>query len=430
MAADEKQLETTQEAPRVGRPSDNSDPARSSESSPRAKRTLRAQPANAIYAGRVPSRRARLPNRAAPDATAARAAGSGEGDGAGAASRKLPRSDSDPWTVPESVRDRFVQDGHRFYFPDGHPAFRDLGRKLATASENTQVVASLIEIARARGWNEVTVTGTERFREEAWRQARLSGLTVGGFKPSEEQQAQLVRSLARTLTTNAKRVDATSEEPPAPSVPAGSTSRTTEGTSERIAGKLLDHGRDAYRHDPNEEPSYFVQLETREGRREIWGKDLERAVARSLTQPQVGDEVILQRTGRDTVTVKRQVRGQDGALAERDAQAFRNRWQIEKETFFAARAAAADVVRDAQIAPQDAVRQHPELAGTYLSLRAAELAARRLRDPEDQRRFVSQVRRTLADEIERGEPLQPVRLRERGPRDRNPREVERAVGRS
>jgi hypothetical protein len=59
------------------------------------------------------------------------------------------------------------------------------------------------------------------------------------------------------------------------------------------------------------------------------------------------------------------------------------------------------------------VRNHPEVAGTYLSLRAAELAARGLRDSEDQRRFVAQVRRALADDIERGEPLQAVRLRER-----------------
>jgi len=62
---------------------------------------------------------------------------------------------------------------------------------------------------------------------------------------------------------------------------------------------------------------------------------------------------------------------------------------------------------------REAVRQHPELAGTYLNLRAAELASKALRDPEDRRRFVAQVRRALADDIERGEPLQPVRLRER-----------------
>jgi hypothetical protein len=60
-----------------------------------------------------------------------------------------------------------------------------------------------------------------------------------------------------------------------------------------------------------------------------------------------------------------------------------------------------------------AAPQHPELAGTYLNVRAAQLASKALRDPEDRRRFVAQIRRALADDIERGEPLQPVRLRER-----------------
>jgi hypothetical protein len=78
---------------------------------------------------------------------------------------------------------------------------------------------------------------------------------------------------------------------------------------------------------------------------------------------------------------------------------------IEKREFFEERAEAAHIVRYETIKPREAVREHPELAGTYLSLRAAELTARGLRDPEDQRRFVAQVRRALADDIERGEPL-------------------------
>ena len=67
------------------------------------------------------------------------------------------------------------------------------------------------------------------------------------------------------------------------------------------------------------------------------------------------------------------------------------------------------------------MHQHPELAGTYLNLRAAELASRALRDPEDQRRFVAHVRGALADHVERGDPLQPARLRERTLRSRTSR---------
>jgi hypothetical protein len=332
------------------------------------------------------------------------------------------------------VRDRFVQDGHRFFFPNGEAAFKDLGRKLTTASENTQVVRSLIEIAHSRGWTEVTVTGTERFRQEAWRQARLEGLTVKGYRPADAEQAQIVRALARRLARPVDSVWANSELPapapaPAPTPTQARSDAPPPSKEERYVGKLLDHGKDTYRHDPDAEPSYFVRLGIPGGYREVWGKDLERAVAKSPTQPEIGDEVVLQRTGRDTVTVKRSERDAQGRVVEKDVETYRNRWVLEKRDFFEQRAAAALLVRDAAIGPREAVRQHPELAGTYLNLRAAELTAQRLRDPEDQKRFVAQVRDALAEGIQRGEPLQPVRLRDRVKRAR-PERPEPAPSRS
>ncbi|MGH7108597.1 MAG: LPD7 domain-containing protein, partial [Acetobacteraceae bacterium] len=57
-------------------------------------------------------------------------------------------SPADPWALPQGVRDRFVQDKRRFYFPDGAAAFRDHGKRLTTASENTEVIHSLVDIAR------------------------------------------------------------------------------------------------------------------------------------------------------------------------------------------------------------------------------------------------------------------------------------------
>jgi len=331
------------------------------------------------------------------------------------------------------VRDRFVQDGHRFYFPDGKEAFKDRGRRLTTASENTQVIHSMIEIARSRGWTELTVRGTERFRQEAWRQARVAGLSVRGYRPNETEQAQLIRALGRGVRQGADRVDSVSTDAAAAaSVPPERS--TSPGTAEqdraRIAGRLLEHGQDSYRHDPNAEPSYFVRLQTPDGPREVWGKDIERAMAKSLTQPQIGDEVVLQQTGRDTVTVKRVERDSEGRLQSKEAETYRNRWVLEKREFFQERAQVAEVVRTAAIDPRTAVRERPQLAGTYLSLRAAELVARGLRDPQDRQRFVTLVRAALADGIERGEPLQTVWLRERvhpemtAPRTR--REVDRA----
>jgi hypothetical protein len=341
-------------------------------------------------------------------------------------------SNSDPWTVPASVRDRFTQEGHRFYFPDGATAFRDHGRKLSTPSENTELIRSLVEIAKARGWDTVVVQGTDGFREEAWRQARLEGLSVRGYRPSEPERAALSRALARRQTA---------PDEPMPSRSQGSSDAVAEQQgplksagdrrSSVIAGKLVDHGRDTYHFDPHEEMSYFIRIQTPEGKRTFWGKDLQRAMDQSLTQPKIGEEVALKLTGQDNVTVKRRERDAEGTvLKESDLDTHRNRWVIEKREFFKEREAAAAVLRDPKIEPKAAVTSHPELAGSYLNLHAAEIAAKTLRDPEDQKKFVTLVRTALAEGIERGDPIQPVRLRERvhakSP-DRTPKERETPV---
>jgi hypothetical protein len=173
--------------------------------------------------------------------------------------------------------------------------------------------------------------------------------------------------------------------------------------------------------------SYFIELGTEEGKRTIWGKDLERAMKQSLTQPQIGDEIAMRRTGADRVTVQRRDRDADGrVISEREVGASRNRWVVEKREFFEARAAAANVLRDPNVDRRRAVRQHPELVGTYLQLHAAQLAARRIRDPEDREKFVGLVRAALADSVARGDALQPVRLRDRASRvpERKPPERE------
>lgn len=411
----------------------NGEDERRAESSEGTRRAREAS-VNAIRPAKTPERRRESPARPSAQQPPVAATETPSAPTAAAPSKPV-EAQGDPWTVPQSVRDRFVQDGRRFYFPDGAAAFKDLGRRLTTKSENTVVVGSLIEIARSRGWNEITVSGTERFRQEAWRQARLAGLDVRGYKPSVAEQARLVRALDRAR--DASRPEGTPSETSRPSAAApvsqvaeagsraGSAPR--EASRERLVGKLLDHGRDAYRHDQNEEPSYFVRIETPTGKREIWGRDLERAMTKSLTQPQIGEEVTVQRTGREPVTVSRQKKDAEGrVVGEQDVSTYRNRWVIERSDFFESRAAAAHLLRDPSIDPKRAVGRHPELAGTYLNLKAAEIASRVIRDPEDQKRFVALVRGALADQIERGEPLQPVRLRDQERRSMR-RDQERAA---
>jgi Large polyvalent protein-associated domain 7 len=314
--------------------------------------------------------------------------------------------------VPEHIRKRFVQVGQRYYFSDGAHAFTDRGARLITPSENTEVVKSLIAIAEARGWKELTVSGSERFRKEAWGPASALGLQVRGYTPTEFERAQLARRLAREAAMTPGRTDHSAQ------ADTRRESDRPQGVRERptspITGRLIDHGVAAYRHDPQEPISYFVKIETPDGEREIWGIDLKRALKESLTQAKIGDEIGLRAVRRDTVTVQeREHDGEGKVVGKKPLEAHRNRWIVERQAFFVERAAAARTLRDPSVDPKQAARRHPELVGTYLQMHAAQIAARQFRDPQDQERFVSRVRSALADAVARGEPLPPVRLKER-----------------
>ena len=305
--------------------------------------------------------------------------------------------------MPDEIRERFIGIGAKYYFPDGAAAFTDHGAKLTTRSENTEVIRSLVAIAQAREWGEIKVSGTERFRKEAWFAARIAGLEVQGYKPTEFEQERVVRAIGRRETV----ADA-ARQPPTP-IAERPGSRNLESQrpeeSEPIVGRLVDHGRAPYRHDPKASPSYYVRIETERGDREVWGVDLERAFRESLSRPTLGDEVTARAYGWDAVTVK---------TPEGEIPAHRNRWIVERSDFLAERAAAARAFRDPTINAAQGAKEHPELQGSYLQLQAAKLGAERdIGDPGDRERFVARARAAIAQAIEHGEPLEPVRIRER-----------------
>src|SRR5260370_1279845 len=93
--------------------------------------------------------------------------------------------DTDSRTVPAHIHARYIKVGNKYHFTNGDLAFADRGRGLSTRLENTQVIRDLIAIAKERGWNDIALKGTDRFRKEAWQQANLAGLTVRGYQPRE-----------------------------------------------------------------------------------------------------------------------------------------------------------------------------------------------------------------------------------------------------
>ena len=389
------------------------------------------RPVNSISA--APPRRRQFDDQSqvAPTATKAKASEKAL-DLAKETERSRPLEVEDRRAIPEHVLQRFVQVGRKYYFPDGARAFTDRGQRLTTPSENSEVIRSLVSIAKARGWGDIVVRGTDSFRREAWFAAKLQGLEVRGYRPSDVEQARLVRTLGRNTSPAGLPND---PEAPPPSRARSPAAKGGEPTK-IISGRLLEHGRAPFQQDPRQPMSYFAKLETEAGERVIWGVDLERAFKESVSKPRVGDVVGLRSIRQDSVTVKAAKRDKSGSvIGEQDVNALRNRWLVEKSSYYSERRAAAHTVRNPKVSAKDAVRADPALAGTYLQIRAAELAAKRIRDPKDQAKFVSEVRTRLAETVGRGDPPSRVKMRERtakrvSPKIRGSRVTDQAAVRS
>lgn len=122
--------------------------------------------------------------------------------------------------VPDSVLRKFLKVDSEYYFPDRSPAFVDRGVRLATRGDHPEVVVALIDIARERGWNSITVKGTQSFRRAAWMEAARNGLQVTGYKPTELDLAQLrQREPANLIEPGAIR-EQKAAQPSAPAKPA------------------------------------------------------------------------------------------------------------------------------------------------------------------------------------------------------------------
>lgn len=182
---------------------------------------------------------------------------------------------------------------------------------------------------------------------------------------------------------------------------------------------MLEHGSAPYQFRTRESMSYYVKLATARGVRVLWGTDLHRALHRAVTRPQIGDAVGARRVRRDPVTLRPregEAKGPPSSAGQSTVPAaqsvYRTTWEVEKLTHFGRRARQARLIRDRHLDVRQAVRAHPELKDTFISLRAAEnYAERRIANAEDRAEFLERLRQAIGASHAKGVPLPDVRLR-------------------
>ncbi|MCF3643139.1 hypothetical protein LXM94_24585, partial [Rhizobium sp. TRM95111] len=250
----------------------------------------------------------------------------------------------------ERIHTQYRVSGPRFHFKDqpDRIAFRDLGSKMKTASNDQRVARSMAMMADAKGWKTLTVSGHPDFQREVWLEARLRGLEVKGFKPRQEDLEALKTAQERQMGNVVERgpekerasadrnapVDR-SEQPQTAARQSDKrdgperTSAASVAALGVIAGIVVAHGRANYNNDPQEKQSYYVKLDTPTGERTVWGKDLERAMATSKASK--GDQVQLEYKGSETVTVNALKRDKAGkVVGSEQVETNRNAWEVKK----------------------------------------------------------------------------------------------------
>ena len=103
------------------------------------------------------------------------------------------------YDAPANIKARYIQTNSRF---SGHlnysdinshetVVFQDKGSKLSTPKNDAQTVSDMLDVAQAKNWGSIKISGSKEFKQQMWLEANLRGIATSGYKPSKEDLALL-----------------------------------------------------------------------------------------------------------------------------------------------------------------------------------------------------------------------------------------------
>lgn len=92
---------------------------------------------------------------------------------------------------PETLLNgRFTRNAQGEYRRQGEEkvSFHDQGNAISFIDKQMDTFQACIELAAMKGWSSIEVAGSPAFRSEAWLHARMAGLEVVGYEPTEKDK--------------------------------------------------------------------------------------------------------------------------------------------------------------------------------------------------------------------------------------------------
>lgn len=205
--------------------------------------------------------------------------------------------------------------------------FTDKGSKLTTAKNDPQTAADMVEVAKAKGWTTLKLSGNKEFKRQAWLAAESQGIKTKGYKPSPQDLAMLEKMREKRSLNSVeqskkqeKAPDRQPEHTPQAEKQADkavqkdfSGSPKQESTPETAiqGGILLEHGAARFQFDKDKPMSYYAMLQMPNGEKQVlWGKEIEKTLQEHNVQ--IGDRISLQKNGYENVRVQEPIKDKDG----------------------------------------------------------------------------------------------------------------------
>lgn len=240
-------------------------------------------------------------------------------------------------TIPNNVKKQYLasSDGTRYFDRDNQLAITLVKEKqLRTAKSDKHTISNMIAIAQASKWTQIKVKGTPEFRREAWLQGSIMGIQVKGYSPTKLEK-ELMQARRTEYNTEQSHKQARTNEatvkaspPQQRSQKSGNTEKSIKKESQRAEGELIAFGVAPYKHDKNNNLSYYATVRNENGTQTVWGVGLRDAL--KARQAKLGDTVTLESQGFKSKTITVPVKNNLGrTVGEEEKTVRRNEWEVK-----------------------------------------------------------------------------------------------------